>query len=792
MKCCNIYKLLALLLWVMGFMSCLRDEGLDNTVDISNEDLTLKFISDPMQELRVKTRVSDPKDEAEKKINSLHIFFFKNDGSYLLGGYLTGYPNAPTDGGYCATGEGVDILKIDKDLVPAEGNESTVYVVANVPLTLFQDNDKDGRPDNVKCLSDLENMVYEPNIITLGLPKEGMPMIGSATMDLTGSDPNIKEHKINLKALLARIDVNVELASDTEEGGLPSLMLTGWTAMNLPTKTTFKELSSGQTTGMEWDDWGNDNPKDITERYTQIIYNNNGKISLTFYMFENIQTGTKKEDYQYPDGVYDSQKGIDKRQNFKPLLAKDSANCAAIKLYTQYTTYNKGTYEVTYKIFLGANHTDNFEVKRNHQYKNDILIKGLVQVGSNPEHITYDARINIKEEANSYYISMLRERMHDAHFCVTPMDVYLFEHESKNPRMEVTLDATADQNGKPWIRMEKIPADNMAAGTVPLGYENSHTVTGTEWTAGNGKRKYFTTDLVTNTLKNNTTVNVTKTRDRIYFYLDENLSSTNDREAVVTLKYSDDSGKTEERTVKIVQTHFYPVTIEENYGYEISRPLQRTTTIYMEAYEEYLDHYDPLDKHIVEEQIFPGLEWGLIGTPIENHSFKYKFDGFLLERRIFVKASQNYYQGLDFTKKIIESAKQEKMTLNDKPRSAAEYCYNRNKRNISGSVEYIKWFLPGIRQMEESFTKYYNLFSEFKDNYYWSSSAGEKEGTSDGQSTERARATKIRPDGKYEQSGGGETYGWKEYAYELGNGGYAKRKEVLRIRAFRTDLDPVE
>ncbi len=154
------------------------------------------------------------------------------------------------------------------------------------------------------------------------------------------------------------------------------------------------------------------------------------------------------------------------------------------------------------------------------------------------------------------------------------------------------------------------------------------------------------------------------------------------------------------------------------------------------------------------------------------------------------------------------------MTLNDKPRSAFEYCYNRNKRSDNGTIvsSYIprrtaglvgdrvyeeesnesKWFLPGIRQMEDALTQYYTVFGEFQDNYYWSASAGERENGSSGQSSVRARATKVLPDGSYANSGGGDGKGADHYAYELGNGGYALRTTSLRIRAFRVDTEPMD
>ena len=63
----------------------------------------------------------------------------------------------------------------------------------------------------------------------------------------------------------------------------------------------------------------------------------------------------------------------------------------------------------------------------------------------------------------------------------------------------------------------------------------------------------------------------------------------------------------------ISQTHLLPVTIEETYDWNETFPVlggSRTKTIYMEVYEEYLEHYDPLDEYATN-QIYSGLEWGV-------------------------------------------------------------------------------------------------------------------------------------------------------------------------------------
>ena len=310
-----------------------------------------------------------------------------------------------------------------------------------------------------------------------------------------------------------------QLDSEVEENNLPALTLVEWTAKNLSTKVPFSTPAVNTETGVDWEDsW----TKSITTSMQRTIFNKNGQIAFTFYMYENMQNAEWKVDEGekwadpslagekglYPDSIKDYQK-----QRYKPYLA--NKNAAAVELHGFYTTYNGATYEVRYTLYLGANHTDNFQVKRNHQYKNNITIKGLTSQNIETGEYTLDARVNIEEDDNEFYIAMLRERNHDAHFCVTPMDVYMFADKStKNPTMEVILGEVPDNSETPvtvpdWIRMEKIKASDMEKGTVTesgfTAYDEgsntgTHLATGTAWTAGNGKRAFFTKGLVTRTL----------------------------------------------------------------------------------------------------------------------------------------------------------------------------------------------------------------------------------------------------------------------------------------------------
>ena len=276
--------------------------------------------------------------------------------------------------------------------------------------------------------------------------------------------------------------------------------------------------------------------------------------------------------------------------------------------------------------------------------------------------------------------------------------------------------------------------------------------------------------MVTSTLVQNTEYTISTSRDRIYFYLDENLS-TKDRTATVNISYTDDNTQTPRtRTIEIVQHGLLPVTVPGDDDNSMQQ-------IYVEAYEEYISHYDPLNE-FEGDYIYDGLEWGLNG--------EYLGGGW--PAGIIDKWTEVYYNGAEATRHIISQAGQSTMNLNEKPRSAAEYCYNKNKRNDSGNVQGMSnssgWFLPGIRQLEAILTSYYNTYPEFQRNFYWSSAAGKRRvglwpAFDYYEDNSYARATKALPDGGYAVSDWGDNY-----TGENGTTGKAPRTGTyLRIRA---------
>lgn len=760
--------------------ACTYEDDFQSTTP--TEGFRIEAVSQNMLMQQVATRSAIAKDEEEKKINQLYLFFFGPDGNYLKADDEKGMFK-----GYMAPSQSVTAVNIPTEAFTGDNataaSQAMVYALANVAPEVISDTDDDGYPDNFpfggkdgKTPKQLfDEFLYDPvhynsysrDDITK-LPDEGMPMVGKTTTPVNLTTKGTLT--LQLKALMARIDMNISVKAthSNATGRLPRLQMAEWGVYNMPTAIPLTEPTEGLSTFV------GEHKRDMTGILNnEVAYNNDEAIQLSFYMFENLQAAAKDSTGQYPSGInteYD-------KQRWKPEFAGKDATYFKMRAF--YSTYNEdgsgnATYEATFTFYLGSNPTYDFKVARNRHYLNNVTISGLINVGTNEDHTTFDARVNITEQNNPYFIAMMRERDHDAHFNITPMDVYLFDEE-EHPTMIVEI---ADAENHKWIRMERVPAENMANGTIPADWNsNNYIVASTytndkgelvysnpNWHAGNGKRKYFTTTLM-DELQYNTRYELNTTRDRIYFYLDENLS-TKERTATINITYNSDvEGKPLQRTIEIVQHGLMRVQVapDKEEGYPNGQ------VIYVEAYEEYLEHHDPLDEH-ANDAMYNGLEWGANGQ---------RFSGYVIDRDEWCNV---YFNGLEATNNIITKTGQEEMDLNEKPESAAQYCNNKNKRNGSNGVVPSSdhgWFLPGIRQLEAILTTYYNQYPEFQQHFYWSSAAGKKNELGFTEDENYARATKALGGNAFAPSDVG-----NNYTNENGTGGKTPRiGKFLRIRA---------
>lgn len=790
---------------LLGMASCTNElEEYQAGFALQDGQVALQWLPANMGVHKVKTRGTDSKTADEKKMANIHVFVFGANGNYLLpegADAFQGYR-------FVSTGENT-VFNTDLFGNQSEAGNATVVVLANMPKDTFKDENNDGHPDDIDSYGDFNNFVYNLPAFTTALPDEGLPMYGVKTGVNLSSNALASEKVVlvQLKSLMSRIDLDFTMDPyPTPETGspYPTLRFDEVYVNHFPNGgTLFPQLNDETVTETETEDKNGaiellSEETQVTEgleNFTGRVMNANGSLTLSLYMFEHARLA---EDFDYPDGIESEEYGY---QRYKNQRAKDDA--AYIKLTGVYTNHNGYKYKIVYTIYPGGNATDDFTIKANRQYKHNISVRGIT-ANNHGEEALLDTRVDIDTEDNPYFIEMLREREHDAHFNVTPMDVYIYAGGT------VTVEILPGEDGQipDWIRMEPIHK----AATK----------------AGDGKREYFTENLVSETLADNTSYVVdskqsegadyTPYEERIYFYIDENVPTEQQayqdedvpgRDATIKITWTRDGlpQPSYSRTVPIHQAGMRAVPVDAN-----NNGRYDDYTIYMEEYEEYLEHYDGKDLYT---HTYDGLEWGFMNVVTglgDINGGEYLPYGWRNTMTIMQKFRG---QSLDT---------EWEMTLNDKPRGATEYCYNKNKRNPqTNRVDKCNWFHPTIRELEHMLDRYYGNYEVFQNRWYWSSNPGNYGALNGGNTADDyitwtgehpnyARATKANyqgtnPDGSekfdhatseankpYEKLPNGDwdtPYDPDDWGRgypaigvtQEGEGGYAKRDKVFRIRA---------
>lgn len=836
---------------IVAMTGCSDDNELWDEPEISGP-LTIVAQSvdmiEPFSMPEVLSRANDPKNEAEKRINTLHLFFFDNNGQFITSNADNFKPYIPNvknfmfvvkDEAY-KTMTDVTIVAIAN--INGTDNESANYFTTEYPdgtvitaggeiesgTRINPGETRNPNPYKITCLADLQKWVYAPKLRTAEgtditqLPKAGMPMIGMLKgVDLSKASGN---PIIPMKALMARVDIRVTLDPNQEstDGRLPQLTIKEYGVMNMPTTVpyTMPDTVAQKSTPVLGEGELEKEIKVTLENPIVINKNTHDQDVFTYYTYENIQypdKGAIRADGTHAyndDGVLTFPAGVTtakEKQRWKPTIAyKDRAS--AMVLRGSYVTHQGLTYEAEFKVFMGQNTIDDFKVKRNHKYVNNITIHGLDYVRNSDDNTyTFDGRVNVKTD-NPVYLAIVNERKVDAHASVRPMDVWFLLRENADGTLnenvdwesEVELTIEDANTSAKWIRMEVIPREEMRI------LENNKE----KFIAGRGARDYFTTDLISKLDMENGMSETNhqcgwhvtidgkrdKSRSRVYFYIDENVTPNAqgeilDRIAKVKIVYRKRESENgpildeRERILEIEQRGLKKITYSHPSGGTID-------DTYMEYYEEYLEHYDPLDQHTMPGELYKGMPWGIEGKNYHQSGWSR-----------LINSDEVYDDGLQATQFVIytrgtnpdsEYIPMSTVKLyNDNPPSTAfHYCYGKNKRNADGSVPSPKnnsyqnidnggWYLPGIRELERALTEHYLIFPDFKGNFYWSASAAKNVVLNSSGARNRARATKIIINGTdvdYAESGSENRD--DDYTGPDGIKGRAERKEYFRVRAF--------
>lgn len=801
MKKYNLFRNILGAVVLLAVAACTNEWDEAYTGQVLREgEVSVQWLAPNMGIKHVQTRASDSKTGEEQQINNVHVFIFDQQGEYLMTG-----TNAVQGYQYVSSGQNL-VLQTnffeDQDAAGA----AIVVAVANVPENAFG-NLVGGYPDKIGNLSALKNFVYELPTFTATLPDDGLPMVGIMGDDGTGVDlssdapADEKVILVQMKSLMARIDLDFTMDpyQSSDDGRNPSLRIDEVRVGNFPLGGHIEpQLDDNNEVTNDVGTLETPQKVEDLDDFTGHILREGEPQQLTLYMFEHGRAAKALSDAVdedgnkiFPGGNYPA--GIEpaEQQRYKNYLAADDA--AYIELEGVYTNHNGYKYAVTYRIYPGGNATDDFTIKSNCQYKNNITVKGITVNNMGTEALL-DTRVDIDSEDNPYFIEMLREREFDCHFNVTPMDVFIYK-----PGGKVTVEILYPDEHK-WIRME------------PMKYSPT-TINGKAYAdvAGEGKRKYFETDLVQGAngadgqLSNNynktyeviSPANASETyEERIYFYVDENVpamghqdgTDVEPREVTLKITYEDPDGWAWPREVVLRQAGMRAVYFdkyESGWWVEPAAPFY----FYIEEYEEYLSHYDGKNQY---NDTYEGFQWGLDGL---NSGLGVQ-DGMSYNQ--FMR--WGWYNTMQIMDKYRESTQWRgyEMTLNDEPSGAAEYCYNKNKRDKDGNVVEARWYLPTISELEYALEKYYINFEVFQDKWYWSSNPGAEGNNGDsGENVNYARGTRVKYDPDNEVDTPNE-YGFvhyrsnPDYPYDYdtsmnpdkkGQGGHAPRDTEFRIRA---------
>lgn len=680
-----------------------------------------------------------------------------------------------------------------------------MYVFANLP-TMTEGNCANMSLDQMKA------MAY--SVESVKIPTNGFPMIGSLGDTITSEGdgktfilkpgepanptlPTVDTKPTDLlnvpmKAMFSKVNFTIKVTPDqTVDTHLtPQFELKGYTVNNVPASVDFAMGGKPRLNHSVTDDVASvigpfDNPMPLLNDIK--IARGTQTINFTFYLPERFLTPT----YQSHDGSQDGQNGyynypfpvvggkyraedLDLRQRFKPLLPVGQA-ATYVTINGTFRDHQQHEFNVTYDVYLGEDNYGNFDTERNCEYFHYVTIRGILnsddQVAYDPNNgempVSIDHRVNV-ERVDPIIINLRRETLLDSHFEVRPLRIrknpgYTGDLSNAKVKVEVVYDKTPSQK---WIGLERSFGNGVQSSPSPylvttdLADDRQNSL---------GKRKYFTTDLTTNTLAGESqkdangysttggqsvVVPVTDNDEAVWIYVDEALvaeAADATRKATIRVSVAEDG---------------------TNYGAPIDYVMQQrqlflvtynNITYLIEYEEEYLHNFDADDSY--GQTDFEGMQWGLPNKQLSHRHRAYFATGtfagimnwlmgeeqvnayydFYLTRDVsHTSATRRDNAGFVFSNEIIqtingygginteENDNIDVLHLGQDPQSAIEYCYNKNKRNADGKVawqdangtthsENLVWHLPSIDQIENIMMGAYSDFLVFQNKPYWSS-----------------------------------------------------------------------
>lgn len=814
---------------LLSLTSCVVDNTFsEQNVYVPNADRGLKIIGsvEDFDKVDVGTR-AEKVGFSDSHISEMTMFIFKENGD-MIQGYNANQElvssavnirkSTPTflidTSKYDGTGI-ITSMDVGVDIRYYDNNEDdlgacSIYIVANAYHFLQPYIDGNNENGEIKSLDDLNNVLLNIDA-TLSMPKDandnyiGFPMIGTheGTFDLAynTTTSNNDVANIPMKKIYSKILFSMQVNANqvVADGPTPKFTIDRAEVYNVPNK-----VRMGAYTNDYIDNVGDNyqfayvdgDPETDTDKpfvlsgadfTNRTIYHTTSKeiamgkdspdlIEFGFYMPEHRVT--PKSSFGYPANIPD-----DLKQYYKP-KGVEGQKATFVRIYGSYTDHNGLIKKVSFDIYLGQDNTDDFEIRRNQQLTNKLIITGLTNhkgaYGDNQTNVSVDHRVTVSDQGYNLY--MEREAILDAHFEVRPIDIELQSGSS----IQIVIPTEAQK----WMALE---GDDVARSGVnsSLYIDNDN--------IRRGVRKYFTTNLVSelNTANGGTILlqhsscNGGSSKDteyyRVWFYFDEN-PNVYDQNLAKDTSNSVGTGNNaytvSDKLYRMAPVNFYysgnatdtpntqgtPVQVVNFQQWNLWRVWDKAGTRYydIEHEEEYLNNYASNAGYGPKQN---GMAWGLDGLQlsdtVEAFEQNSSWDLWIIDDIIDAIVNGNItnkpyydfyntqeeakacgldgtdgsndtqrqyfpYNGYEFCKKIITKANAssnanhhiKELWLSASPKSAVEYCYNKNKRNENGIVDdaNLKWYLPAIDEIQDIASQCYGEFDGvFQKNFYWSS-----------------------------------------------------------------------
>ena len=699
------YKYINLLMAVIVLLlgaACISDDNLNELLPTDNGEKIYFSLQAPDP---VEVTVTRSTTDMEKTIRTARLMIFDKEGTCFYNKALD--ENVNTD--YTNR-----ILAVPVQADEDRFTDCTVWFVANIALwnQIAQDSDLD--LSNIKTLSDLQNKFGHMQVPTSNPTyREWIPMAGNIEhVNMTQAGSLGSPQTLPLTRILAKVNFQINV-----EGNF-SFYFNNWYLENIPSYSyLIPNTDNKDYCDINPDKEGLFYPEPgFTNNYTtQTVkqWFGNGTTSTqtstySFYTYENRRGGRGEINWENMSGEAGDYAGLDgnvsdltgNNPKYKTLYAPANATFLVITGMIRQRSGDTGeiqdTQSFAYRIALGANNTNDYNLTRNSEYTYNIHIKGTTY-----DDVTVDVFDSRVHKAYALLIDAPSLDRIDSHYDKRHIDI-------SSSRGELKLQLFADQ-----------PAAE--DGNNPLTIADCPFILSIEETYDYELVQQKRTEITLSPNDDEEEMN-----RHIFLYAKENLT-TKANTAVLKITHSPEQGSSEVvtepeyRFYTISQAGLIPIDVEIN---------GQTVHLGVESYEECDMRLDPRIND--ENPGLNGLQWGWSGTDVFSPRYVWE------EQEEYLTTSTT--DGIGNTKRIIKYEREiyasdeitafEGVDVNSIYNNyAARYCYNKNGRDEDGTVndENIKWYLPSIDELKiltASITEKSASWNptSMEGNNYWSSS----------------------------------------------------------------------